>query len=58
MADDVSRRGRTARRPSSRELAFMKSARPLEELLARSIPLLSAAGMLCPCASCMRATSA
>jgi perosamine synthetase len=48
MRDDVTRRIETHREAVSAELAFMKSAATLEELVARAVPLAGGAGMLVP----------
>jgi perosamine synthetase len=48
MRDDVTRRIEAHRDAVSREVAFMKSAATLEELVARSVPLADGAGMLVP----------
>jgi perosamine synthetase len=48
MRDDVSRRRDVFRVAVRDELAFMKAATTLEELVARSIPLAAGAGMLVP----------
>jgi perosamine synthetase len=48
MRDDVSRRLEIHRAAVREEFAFMKAAATLEELVARSIPLAGAAGMLAP----------
>ena len=48
MHDDVSRRGEVFRAAVRHELAFMKAAATLEELVARSVPLAAGAGMLVP----------
>ena len=44
MRDDVSRRLATYRAAVRDELAFMKAAATLEELVARSVPLADGAG--------------
>ena len=48
MRDDVSRRLQTYRAALAAELAFMKAATTIEELVARSVPLAAGAGMLVP----------
>jgi perosamine synthetase len=48
MRDDVTRRIEVHREAVTAELAFMKSAATLEELVARSVPLAGGAGMLVP----------
>ena len=48
MRDDVTRRTDAHRDAVSAEVAFMKSAATLEELVARSVPLADGAGMLVP----------
>lgn len=48
MRDDVTRRIGIHREAVAAELAFMKSAATLEELVARAVPLAEGAGMLVP----------